>query len=119
MLINADLNQVKTSIDNKQTFVLNIVAGWCPDCTERQAVHLTGFVEDCAKSNLDVLQLLVQEERLVFLSPEHEKFVVSLGGHGYPRTVLFKEGAAVDADNVEFITAELLNELSDRFARQL
>lgn len=119
MLGKLNLAQVKAKIDNKDTFVLNIVAQWCPDCTERQAVHMDKFVDTCDKVNLDVIELLVQEERLVFLSRDHETFVESLGGHGYPRTVLFKGGVAADSDNVEIITESSLADLSEKFIRQL
>lgn len=115
MLIKSNLTDVKSKIASKETFVLNIVAQWCPDCTERQAQHLTVFAEQLSEADLDIVELKVQEERLVFLSPEHEEFVETLGGHGYPRTVLIKAGEAVDSDNVEMITEQQLSDLATRF----
>jgi len=61
----------------------------------------------------------VQEERRVYLSDEHESFVDALGGHGFPRTVLYRDGIALDYHNVEVITDEALRSLAKRFEKQL
>lgn len=113
------LHEVKSRIENKETFVLNMTARWCPDCVEKQIVHLPEFETGLSNSDLELVNLEVQREKRVFLSKEHELFVESLGGHGYPRTVLFIAGTAKDADNVEFVSAEQLKELSERFLSQL
>lgn len=115
MLKNLELSQVQELIGAKQDFVLNIVASWCPDCTEGQSPNLPAFAVEIASAGMDVINLLVQMDKRQFLSKEHEQFVAALGGHGFPRTVLFKDGVAVDADNVEIITAGQLAELSGKF----
>jgi thiol-disulfide isomerase/thioredoxin len=119
MLVELDLEKVQQKINQKHTFVLNIIASWCPDCTDRQAPELPGFVSALESSNIDVINLLVQQEKRVYLSAQHQEFVDALGGHGFPRTVLFKEGVSADSDNVEIITAEQLKALAERFISTL
>ena len=119
MLTKLNLTEVETKIRDKQSFVLNIVASWCPDCTEGQKPNLPQFAVRMADIGLDVIDLLVQTEKRVFLSSEHEQFVAGLGGHGFPRTVLFKSGISVDSDNVEIISSEQLQELTEKFKAQL
>ena len=112
-----DLANLEQLIDKKATFVLNIIASWCPDCTDRQAPLLPEFTRQLQSAELPLYQLLVQQERKVFLSEAHQQVVDNLGGHGYPRTVLFKDGKALDSDNVEVIEAETLSQLAERFMR--
>ena len=119
MLTELSLTEVQTKISEKQSFVLNIIASWCPDCTEGQKPNLPEFAEQMSAIGFDVIDLLVQVEKRVFLTPEHEQFVAGLGGHGFPRTVLFKLGNSVDADNVEVISSEQLQELAERFKAQV
>lgn len=115
VLIELDLSKVLEKLNNKQTFVLNVIASWCPDCTERQAPNLENFSQSFDDVNLEVVNLLVQEEKRVYLTQEHQEFVNGLGGHGFPRTVLFVNGNNVDSDNVEIITEPQLEDLSQKF----
>lgn len=116
---NTNIRLVKELIENKESFVLNIVAAWCPDCTERQAPNLLGFKKQLDEIGLSLYNLEVQKERRVYLNSELEDFVVGLGGHGFPRTVLFVDGTAKDTDNVEVLTAEQLSVLVTQFKQQL
>ena len=95
--------------------VLNIEANWCPDCTERQKPHLAEFASKLKENDIAFYQLVVQEQRGVFLTPEHEAFVESVGGHGYPRTVFFQNGSIASKDHVEIITSEQLTKLAEQF----
>lgn len=111
-----DLAAVQKRINGQESFVLNIVASWCPDCTEEQAPNLAGFAEQIKP--LELVNLKVQEQKRVYLSEEHERFTKQLGGHGFPRTVLFLRGVAVDAENVEVLTADALRALAEHFLQQ-
>jgi thiol-disulfide isomerase/thioredoxin len=119
MLRNSELNTVKALIESQHSFVLNIVASWCPDCTQEQAPNLPLFAEQLQDVGLDLINLLVQEEKRVYLSQAHEHFVDQLGGHGFPRTVLFINGQAVDTDNVEILKTEALTSLGKKFIVQI
>ena len=115
MLTEEELTSVLMRINNKESFVLNITAAWCPDCTEKQLPNLQSFSEYVGAHLLDVVCLQVQIERKVYISEKHESFVLALGGHGFPRTVLYRKGMLVDADNVEIFTASGLTNLASRF----
>lgn len=119
MLIELELNSVLEKLENKQSFVLNIIASWCPDCTEGQAPNLVKFGQNMEDVNLEVVNLLVQKEKRVYLTSQHQNFVDSLGGHGFPRTVLFVDGVNVDSDNVEIINENQLEDLSQKFSSVL
>ncbi len=80
--------EVRQKMAAGDTFVLNVVTDWCPDCSMRQHPNLPGFVSRLAGAGLQVFQLIVQHQRLVFLSDDHEEMVENFGGHGYPRTIL-------------------------------
>ena len=97
------------------TFVVNLVAAWCPDCTERQELHIESFTRKMKSHGIDVLQVNVQLLRGNFVSDEHEQITTQFGGHGYPRTVLINHGNVVDQDNVEIITEDKLFELARKF----
>lgn len=113
------ISEIKNRIASKETFVLNITAQWCPDCTEKQIIHLAEFEKHLASGKLDLINLMVQRDKRIFLSEEHENLVEALGGHGYPRTVLYVNGKAIDTANVEFITSTQLEELASRFLSKL
>lgn len=119
MLRSLRLGEVQELIIRKQSFVLNVVANWCPDCTERQAPNLPLFAEQLEVAGLDVINLVVQEEKRIYLSQEHDDFVSTLGGHGFPRTVLFMGGKVVDANNVEVVTEDELTQLRNKFCAQV
>jgi len=112
-------SDIERLIEQKATFVLNIVTSWCPDCTVRQIKHIPSFAAWLNSYDIRFYQCTVQYERDTFVSPEHESLVKSCGGHGYPRTVLFKNGILVDNDNVEIMTREDLDLLGDKFISQL
>ncbi|MEL0614812.1 hypothetical protein [Marinomonas arenicola] len=99
------------------TFVVNVVAAWCPDCTERQSKYIDGFGQAMKRHGVDVLQVTVQLQKGDFISAEHEQMMAQFGGPGYPRTVLIKRGDVVDQDNVEVITEDTLSALAARFAQ--
>ncbi|WP_022941645.1 TlpA family protein disulfide reductase [Psychromonas hadalis] len=118
MIKNSSLEQVQKSILTATACVVNLTAKWCSDCTE-QAYHLPDFSHSLATKSLSFYTLAVQKDKNVYLSTEHQAFTELLGGHGFPRTVLVIEGKVIDADNVEVISAEQLNELLDKFTKQL
>jgi len=97
------------------TFAVNVVAAWCPDCTERQKLHIESFAQKMKSHGVDVLQVNVQLLKGNFIGPEHEQITTQFGGHGYPRTVLIKHGNVADQNNVEIITEDTLLELARKF----
>jgi thiol-disulfide isomerase/thioredoxin len=113
--IRADPDAIRERISKKDTFVVNVVTSWCPDCTERQKPYLPNFVHRLQEAGIDVLELNVQAQRRVFLSPAHQEVTEAFGGHGFPRTVLVIDGQVVDRDNVEVITLEGLEKLAASF----
>lgn len=106
--------EVQQKMAAGDTFVLNVVTDWCPDCSMRQHPNLPGFVSRLAGAGLQVFQLTVQQQRLVFLSDDHEKMVEDFGGHGYPRTILIVQGKEAESA-VEVMTSQDLAALADRF----
>jgi hypothetical protein len=98
-----------------ETFIVNIVTAWCPDCTARQRPNFPLFVEKLAQYKLAVYEITVQSEPNVYLSKEHEKLTDLFGGHGFPRTSLVKSGKIVDSDNVEVTSAGALKDLAEKF----
>ena len=106
--------EVRQKMAVGDTFVLNVVTDWCPDCIERQHPHLPVFVRAMALAGVVVYQLTVQARRLVFLSNTHEQLVEQFGGHGYPRTILIKNGKEEESA-VEVMTEQGLLNLADRF----
>ncbi len=110
--------EVQQKMAAGDTFVLNVVTDWCPDCSMRQHPNLPGFVSSLAGAGLQVFQLTVQQQRLVFLSDDHEKMVEDFGGHGYPRTILIVQGKEVESA-VEVMTEHDLAALADRFINLL
>lgn len=113
-----NLQQTEAIITNGETCVVNITANWCSDCTD-QAENLAIFSDIFAKHKIPCYTLAVQDEKNIYLSPEHEKFTALLGGHGFPRTVLIINGEVIDADNVEIISQAQLEELAHKFIAQL
>jgi len=99
------------------TFVVNVVAAWCPDCTVRQKQHIERFAQEMKLHDIDVLQVNVQLQRGEFISAEHEAMTTQFGGHGYPRTVLIRHGNIADQDNVEVVTEEGLSVLAKKFIK--
>ena len=97
------------------TFVVNLVTAWCPDCTERQKLHIDSFAQKMKSQGIDVLQVNVQLLKGYFIGVEHEKITTVFGGHGYPRTVLINHGNVADQNNVEIITEDTLSELARKF----
>lgn len=110
---------IMARLADAETFVLNIVAQWCPDCTERQSLYIDDFAKKLSEDGLPVYQVNVQVERKVFLSDEHATLTDLCGGHGYPRTVLIQNGVVTDKDNVEVITEDDLSDLAQRFVTNL
>lgn len=118
MIKSRTLAQVKNSITALETCVINLTAEWCSDCTD-QAKNLTSLSDVLEQKQIDCYTLVVQKEKNIYLSAEHQGFTELLGGHGFPRTVLVIKGKIVDADNVEIISQNQLNELSQVFLKQL
>ena len=114
-VIEATPQDIMARLANAETFVLNIVAQWCPDCSERQSLFINDFAEDLEVKGLSVHQVNVQVERKIFLSDEHAALTDLCGGHGYPRTIFVQNGKIIDSDNVEVITKNGLAELAQRF----
>ena len=107
--------EVNRRMTSGNTFVVNVVATWCPDCTERQKLYIDSFAKKMGAHEIDVLQVDVQLTKGVFISPEHEQMTALFGGHGYPRTVLINHGNVASQDNVEIITENTLLELASKF----
>jgi len=118
MVETKTVQQVQANIKNGETCIVNLTASWCPDCTD-QAQNLALFAEAFAEQKVPCYTLAVQEEKRIYLSDEHQVFTESVGGHGFPRTVLVINGEVVDADNVEVISAVQLAELAEAFLAQL
>jgi len=106
--------EVRQKMAEGETFVLNVVTEWCPDCIERQHPNLPAFVSRMESAGVKVFQLTVQHQRLVFLSDDHEQMVERFGGHGYPRTILIIKGNEMESA-VEVMTGEDLSALAGRF----
>lgn len=111
--------EIRRRMAQGETFVLNIIASWCPDCTERQAPRLPHFIERLKKAGIPFHQITVQHEKMRFISAEHEKITEEFGGQGYPRTVLIVDGAARSRDNVEIVTRDALERLAEDFIAQV
>ncbi|MFT6806290.1 MAG: thiol:disulfide interchange protein [Glaciecola sp.] len=107
--------EVNRRMASGDTFVVNVVTAWCPDCTERQKRHIGSFAQEMKSLGIDVLQVNVQLLRGHFIGAEHEKMTTQFGGHGYPRTVLIHHGNVADQNNVEIITEDTLSELARKF----
>jgi thiol:disulfide interchange protein len=107
--------EVNRRMATGDTFVVNVVAAWCPDCTERQKLHIDSFAQKMKSRGIDVLQVNVQLLRGYFIGVEHEKITTVFGGYGYPRTVLINHGNVADQNNVEIITEDTLSELARKF----
>ena len=108
-------HKVIEKMKDGETFILNIVTAWCPDCTVRQGPNFPAFVEKLSQHKIPVYQITVQNEPNVSLSEEHEKMTDLFGGHGFPRTVLIRSGEIADSDNVEVTSAVALSALVEKF----
>lgn len=115
LLQNVEPVEVNRRMATGDTFVVNVVTAWCPDCTERQKLHISSFAQKMKSHGIDVLQINVQLLRGDFISAEHEQITTQFGGHGYPRTVLINHGNVADKNNVEIITEDTLSELARKF----
>ncbi len=111
--------EINAAITSGKSFVANIVTAWCPDCTQRQAQHIEAFANRLAEHGIAVLQVNVQMIRGEFISAEHQALTELFGGHGYPRTVLIKNGEVLESDHVEVMTEAALSKLAARFIELL
>lgn len=118
MIKNKTLEQLQSCITDGETCVINLTANWCSDCTD-QAENMAAFRHQLTNKVTACYSLVVQDEKNIYLSAEHQAFTDGLGGHGFPRTVLFINGKAVDTKNVEIISVAQLNELGLQFLQQL
>ncbi len=109
---------IRQRIQKKETFVLNVVTAWCPDCIERQAPQLPVLAKKLEEGGLELYQCCVQIERQVFITEEHRLLTADLGGHGYPRTLLILDGELV-ASQVEVMDASALLRLAEEFLGRL
>ena len=110
--------QAQQLMTTNDTFIINIVASWCSDCTE-QAENTPNFAKHFSDMNIDFYQLNVQNTKSEFLSDSHQQITELFGGHGYPRTVLVKEGKILDSENVEVISNTSLTHLAEKFTSKL
>jgi thiol:disulfide interchange protein len=106
--------EFEQKIQQKKSFVLNIVAAWCSDCTEQQP-NIPAFEKAMNESQLDVFQLTAQHEKGLFVDNQHQRLIENLGGHGYPRTILILNGDVISSDNVEIISGHQLMILANKF----
>lgn len=118
MIETKTVQEVQASIANGETCIVNLTAAWCSDCTD-QAKNLAVFSEALVTKQVPCYTLDVQVDKRIYLSEQHESFTESVGGHGFPRTVLVINGEIVDADNVEVISKVQLAELAEKFLQQL
>ena len=118
MIKQTNLEQLQNRIEEGETCVVNLTADWCSDCTD-QSLNLQKFSENLAIKKVAIYTLVMQQEKNIYLSAEHQRFTELLGGHGFPRTVLIINGKVVDADNVEIISTEQLTELAKQFIEHL
>lgn len=118
MILQVSPAELQERMEQKETFVVNIVTGWCPDCSKRQEPNFPGFVKKMEEAGVLVYQCNVQDERLMFLSPEHESLTNAFGGHGYPRTVLVQKGKMADS-KVEVMDALALSMLATEYIKRL
>lgn len=118
MIKNINAEQALQLLDSKDTFIINIVAAWCPDCTD-QAENTPTFAQHFFNLDIPFYLLNVQDSKNVYISDVHQQVTELLGGRGYPRTALIKQGVICDADNVEIISSEALQQLAEKFTAQL
>jgi thiol:disulfide interchange protein len=118
MIKHRTLEQLQNSLSKNETCVVNLTADWCSDCTV-QSLNLERFSEKLSDKNIDVYTLSMQKEKKIYISSEHQNFTDSVGGHGFPRTVLIINGKVIDAENVEIISTVQLDELAQKFLQQL
>jgi len=114
--INAE--QTQDLMRAGDTCIVNVVAAWCTDCTE-QSENFDSFARGFTEQGISVYEVNVQDKKSLFLSPLHQQLTERFGGHGFPRTILIKEGKIIDADNVEVISAAQLTYLAEKFRKQL
>ncbi|WP_158774511.1 TlpA family protein disulfide reductase [Cobetia sp. L2A1] len=88
----AALSDVEARLAAGDSFVLNQIAEWCPDCAVRQRPALVAFEAALARGGLPLITLCVQETRGVYLSDAHAQLSERIGGAGYPRTLLVRHG---------------------------
>jgi len=107
-------SEFEQKILNKDSFIINVVATWCSDCTE-QGHHLQPFVVAVAELGLSVFEITAQEAKGEYISAEVAELIAQFGGHGFPRTVLINKGNIISADNVEMISEQALLQLAKKF----
>lgn len=113
-IITITASELDQKVKQKQSFILNVIATWCSDCTE-QGGNMQIFVKAMAAAELEVFNLIAQKEKRVFIDSQYETLINKLGGHGFPRTILIKDGAMMSADNVEVISEQALATLAIKF----
>ena len=117
-LVTLDVSEFEQKISNKESFILNVVATWCSDCTD-QRLNLESFVASVAEYDLSVFELTAQETKGEYISPEIAGVIEQFGGHGFPRTILISKGNIISADNVEIISEQALLQLAKKFKQHL
>ena len=89
---NITPDQIRLHIQQKRSFILNIVTGWCPDCTIKQVKNIHLLTESADNLKLPLYQISVQNHRDIYLSLKHKHITLLFGGHGYPRTIYINKG---------------------------
>ena len=112
-----DPSNVREKMVGGETFVVNIVTDWCPDCTVHQRPNLGRFIDQLGGAGIPFFELRVQEVRGQFVSPEHESITSDFGGPGYPRTILITDGKVRDGDNLEVTSSDDLDALTEKFIK--
>lgn len=110
-----EAEKIAELLANGTTAVINVVAQWCPDCTEAQAENIEAFRENLVSKGIFFANFVAQEDKGEFITPLHQALVEGFGGHGYPRTVLISNGAVVSADHVEVTDEKDLENLAKLF----
>lgn len=96
-------------LEQKHTFILNVITLWCVDCIERQARDIEAFIDKMTDKGLEVVNLVVQLHRDEFITTKHHRLTQQFGGAGYPRTVAVSEGVPLGSV-VEAVTMQQLDE---------
>ncbi|MCB0339386.1 MAG: hypothetical protein KDD53_07270 [Bdellovibrionales bacterium] len=98
-------SEVQAKIDNGETFVVNVETTWCSDC-QIQNPNLGGFARTLDEAGISFFKFTVSREispesarTPIYLSDEHERLMLELGGKGFPRTVLVLKGV-IQKDSV-------------------
>lgn len=108
------LGEIQQLVAEEKTFVLNVIAAWCSDCTEQQAPFIPSFAQNVQHQGIQFFQLLAQESKDQYLDNGIAEFVESIWGHGFPRTLLIDKGKPTAINQIELINQQQLQHFSQQ-----